>query len=133
MCFIWLATFFSIILPLVLAQTSSPTSTSSAPATTHSVNVGAVSASIIGVVFSFIDQKSQEGLVFTPNQLTANVGDVVEFRFYPSNHSVARSEFKNPCIPYEDTGAGKKGLWSGFVPMDVVLSNVRYFPTTTVR
>ena len=47
-----------------------------------------------------------------------------EFRFYPLNHSVARSGFKNPCIPYEDTGPGLVGFWSGFEPVAVVLSNV---------
>ena len=47
----------------------------------------------------------------------------VEYRFYPQNHSVARAGFKNPCIPYEDTGAGLVGFWSGFEPVAVVLSN----------
>ncbi|KAH9221529.1 hypothetical protein DL95DRAFT_455361 [Leptodontidium sp. 2 PMI_412] len=91
--------------------TSSPSSTSSAPAATHSVNVGAA------------------GLVFTPNSLTANVGDIVEFRFYPQNHSVARAEYKYPCIPYEVVDVGKQGFWSGFNPVSVVLSNP---PTFTV-
>ncbi|PVH88243.1 hypothetical protein DL98DRAFT_648400 [Cadophora sp. DSE1049] len=89
------------------AQTLSsfPSSTSSAPAATHSVNVGAA------------------GLVFTPDSLTANVGDTVEFRFYPQNHSVARAEYKTPCIPYEVVDVGKQGFWSGFKPVSVVLSD----------
>ncbi|KAH7364289.1 hypothetical protein BKA65DRAFT_134025 [Rhexocercosporidium sp. MPI-PUGE-AT-0058] len=89
------------------AQTfsSSPSTTSSAPASTHSVNVGAA------------------GLVFTPNSLTAKIGDIVEFRFYPKNHSVARAEYKNPCIPYEVVDVGRQGFWSGFKPVNVVLSD----------
>ena len=51
-----------------------------------------------------------------------------EFRFYPQNHSVARSDYKSPCIPYEDTGINKQGFWSGFHPLAVVLSDVRRFP-----
>jgi hypothetical protein len=63
--------------------------------------------------------------VFTPNQLKADVGDVVEFWFYPQNHSVARSDFKSPCIPYEDTGVGRQGFWSGFHPLAVIPTDVR--------
>ncbi|PBP23987.1 extracellular serine-rich protein [Diplocarpon rosae] len=97
---------FSMIPTLVLGQArASTSSTSSAPAATHSVNVGAT------------------GHHFTPDSLTANVGDIVEFRFYPLNHSVARAEYKYPCIPYELTDAGKQGFWSGFEPINVVLSN----------
>jgi hypothetical protein len=76
--------------------------------------------------------------VFSPNQLTASVGDVVEFWFYPQNHSVARSDYKSPCIPYEDTGVGRQGFWSGFHPVAVVLSDVscsftspRHIPLTS--
>ncbi|CZT03087.1 uncharacterized protein RCO7_06092 [Rhynchosporium graminicola] len=89
------------------AQTVSPSrsSTSSAPASTQTVNVGAA------------------GLVFTPASLTAKVGDMVEFRFYPQNHSVARAEYKNPCIPYEVVDVGRKGFWSDFRPVNVVLSD----------
>jgi hypothetical protein len=48
----------------------------------------------------------------------------LEFRFYPQNHSVARADYLSPCIPYELTGAGRVGFWSGFEPINVVLSNV---------
>jgi hypothetical protein len=50
---------------------------------------------------------------------------ILVFRFYPQNHSVARDDYMNPCIPYELTGAGRQGFWSGFEPINVVLSNVR--------
>ncbi|KFX85712.1 hypothetical protein V490_09464 [Pseudogymnoascus sp. VKM F-3557] len=65
------------------------------------------------------------GLVYTPNTILANVNDVVEFRFYPQNHSVARAEYRHPCIPYEYTGVNKVGFWSGFQPVNVVLQDVR--------
>jgi len=48
------------------------------------------------------------------------------FRFYPQNHSVARADYMSPCIPYELTGAGRVGFWSGFEPINVVLSNVSF-------
>ncbi|APA06724.1 predicted protein [Sclerotinia sclerotiorum 1980 UF-70] len=66
-----------------------------------------------------------EGLQFTPTELAANVSDVIEFRFYPQNHSVARAEYgsNRACIPYEVTGINKKGFWSGFHPINVVLND----------
>ncbi|ESZ93731.1 hypothetical protein SBOR_5868 [Sclerotinia borealis F-4128] len=84
---------------------SSSTSTSSSAAATHTVSVGA------------------DGINYSPVSLTADVGDIIEFRFYPQNHSVARAEYKLPCIPYEDTGAGKVGFWSGFEPIAIVSNN----------
>lgn len=48
----------------------------------------------------------------------------VEFNFYPQNHSVIRAEYEHPCIPYEMTGPGKVGFWSGFHAVDAVLNDV---------
>jgi hypothetical protein len=53
------------------------------------------------------------------------------FRFYPQNHSVARADYMEPCIPYELTGAGRQGFWSGFHPINEVLSNVRFLEEIT--
>jgi plastocyanin len=50
------------------------------------------------------------GLVFVPETLTAAQGDMVTFRFWPKNHSVAQSTFAQPCSPMNN------GIWSGFVP-----------------
>ncbi|KAK4151481.1 hypothetical protein C8A00DRAFT_35885 [Chaetomidium leptoderma] len=62
------------------------------------------------------------GHVFTPNTATAKVGDIIRFNFYPSNHRVARAEFKWPCIPYELANINKPGFDSGtFTPQ--VVSN----------
>jgi plastocyanin len=99
---------------LRLGAAQSSSSTSSAAVPTHSISVGAVRFPFSTSVHTYVDILLQEGLVFTPNQLTADVGDVLEFRFYPQNHSVARSDFKSPCIPYEDTGIDRQGFWSKF-------------------
>lgn len=53
---------------------------------------------------------------------------VAEFSFFPTNHSVGRAEYQQPCIPYEDTGENKVGFWSGFFPLDKVLPNVSSTP-----
>ncbi|TFK63708.1 hypothetical protein BDN72DRAFT_305851 [Pluteus cervinus] len=50
-------------------------------------------------------------LVFTPNTVTAAVGDTVNFTFNPANHTVTQSTFATPCTPSDG------GLDSGFKPV----------------
>ncbi|KAL3421242.1 extracellular serine-rich protein [Phlyctema vagabunda] len=64
-------------LPYALAQSGSTT----APSSVQTVAVG------------------EDGLVFTPSSITADVGSQVEFVFYPQAHSVAQSSFDTPCAP----------------------------------
>ncbi len=52
------------------------------------------------------------GLHFDPDNVVAQVGDVVEWHFLPANHTVAQSSFGEPCKPL-DTGAG---FFAGFQP-----------------
>ncbi|KAK6598530.1 extracellular serine-rich protein [Botrytis cinerea] len=94
---------------------SSASTTSSSTSSSISASKTAVSTHVVSV--------GADGLNYEPRELTANPGDVIEFRFYPLNHSVARAEYKQPCIPYEDTGAGKIGFWSGFEPISIVSNN----------
>src|SRR5438045_9118207 len=66
--------------------TASPTTaTSSTPSNIHIVNVGA------------------GGLVYSPNSITAAVGDMVEFHFSSISHSVAQSSFGTHCAPANGT------------------------------
>jgi len=48
-------------------------------------------------------------LVFEPAEIKAEVGDIIHFKFWPKNHSVAQSSFAEPCKPLAN------GFWSGFV------------------
>ncbi|KAH8728955.1 hypothetical protein GQ44DRAFT_768822 [Phaeosphaeriaceae sp. PMI808] len=82
-----------------------PSSTSSAAAQTHTIQVG------------LADHK------FKPEVTEAQVGDTVEFRFYPTNHSIVRAEYGYPCIPYEMTGPNKNGFFSGFNAIDKVIDD----------
>ena len=75
---------------------SSPTSTSSSGAV-HSISVG---------------QGGQ--LKFSPDAITAQVGDLVEFKFVGDGHSVALGDFSNPCQPMDASA-----FFSGF-PVDKV-------------
>lgn len=75
---------------------SSPTTTSSSGAV-HSVSVG-----------------QGDSLKFTPDTITAQVGDLVEFHFEDDGHSVAEGIFSNPCAP-KDVSA-----WFSGLPVDEV-------------
>lgn len=105
-----IATFVSALLFGSIGVASSST-TSTAPAPTHTISVG-----------------GSNGYNFVPSQVNASVGDIIEFRFYPQNHSVARAAFgPNPCIPYEYSGDGRVGFWSGFKPTALVLNDPPIF------
>jgi len=89
-------------LPATLAQGygnyggSGSTSTSSAAAGSTS---STATPSNVHVV-----QVGNGGLTFSPNSFNAAIGDTVEFQFYPATHSVAQSNFENPCSPRNGTG-----------------------------
>ncbi|KAH6605550.1 plastocyanin-like domain-containing [Trichoderma cornu-damae] len=50
------------------------------------------------------------GLHFDPDNIVAEVGDVVEIHFTAKNHSVAQSDFAHPCKPLADGS----GFFAGF-------------------
>ncbi|KAH4354200.1 hypothetical protein HBH97_254560 [Parastagonospora nodorum] len=81
-----------------VTEESPSSSASSAPTQTYTVQVG------------LADHK------FQPDTVQAGIGDIVEFRFYPANHSVVRAKYGLPCVPYEMTGSQRTGFFSGFKP-----------------
>jgi plastocyanin len=60
---------------------STPSST--APHATHTVKVG----------------PKENPHQYVPHNITAAVGDVIVFEFYPRNHSVVKADFMAPCVP----------------------------------
>lgn len=50
------------------------------------------------------------GLHFEPQNVVAQVGDLLEWHFLPSNHSIVQSSFDKPCEPLNTANA----LFSGF-------------------
>lgn len=51
-------------------------------------------------------------LVFKPDNVTAEAGDLLEFHFYSKNHSVAQGDFASACQPVKTAG-----FFSGYVPV----------------
>jgi len=83
------ATFVALAVPLVSAQT------------THNVAVG------------------QNGLTYSPSNITAAVGDVVSFTFYAKNHTATQSTFAAPCTQLVNSTGGNTivGISSGYMPV----------------
>lgn len=92
--------------------------------------VGLVSAQSTKVHTVQVGDKSG-ALKFYPEEIPdAAVGDLVQFQFYPVNHSVARSGFASPCVPLDPaTANGTSGFFSGFMP---VKPEDQYMPTFTI-
>ncbi|KAI1820558.1 hypothetical protein F4861DRAFT_55072 [Xylaria intraflava] len=90
--------------------------------------LGMASAQTVHVV----DVSSPNGtvLAFSPNRLTAGVGDIVQFNYQGDNHSVAQSVFDFPCEPLQLHMPNETGVWSGFKP--VTAAGTGMIPTYNV-
>jgi plastocyanin len=77
-----------MLMKLLLAAAAA----SQATATTTIINVG------------------QNGLAFSPNSVTASVGDILEFHFFAGDHSAGLADFSSPCKP-----SANGGFFSGFM------------------
>ncbi|KAK7757954.1 hypothetical protein SLS62_000332 [Diatrype stigma] len=61
----------------------------------------------------------------------ANVGDKIEFTFYPTNHSVVKADFRQPCIPYNMVHPGEEIFFSG--PIEQLHGTENPLPTWTLE
>jgi plastocyanin len=76
-------------------------SVSALPAGTPTVgNTLASRTGWTGVTHSIVVGRG--GLHFDPENVVAEVGDTIEWHFTPANHSIAQSNFANPCTPLAD-------------------------------
>jgi plastocyanin len=97
-----LCTFGLFWLPLVAAQyggdsSSSTTTTMTMTTNTATVTKRASSSSTVSV------DVGEKGFTFDPDTINIPIGGVVEFHFYPGDHSVVQAAFNNPCHPLSDT------------------------------
>jgi plastocyanin len=90
-------------------------STASAVAALSAIAPALVSAVDIPVIVG-ANADGSAGLVFSPQVITAQVGDIVNFQFRGGNHTVTQSSFANPCAWQFNTATQKNGFNSDFVP-----------------
>jgi len=67
-------------------------------------------------------------LTYTPNNVTAAVGDMIQFQFGVGNHTVTQSTFDQPCAPIS-LETNVTGIFSGFMPVTAGATSV---PTYTI-
>lgn len=101
-----------------ISATEAIVSPSLSPTTFQSISSTSISAQQTHTIqVGLLDHKMR------PETTEAAIGDIIEFDFYPLNHSIVRAEYGFPCIPYEMTGSNKEGFFSGFHPVDKVLDS----------
>jgi len=66
-------------------------------------------------------------LVFNPQVITANVGDLINFEFHGGNHTVTQSSFANPCTQQFNTVTQQDGFSSPFMPFDATSGQIGVF------
>jgi len=69
-------------------------------------------------------------LVFTPDHVTAKVGDQIHFQFHAKNHTVTQSSFAQPCTQQRNTVTNELGVDSGFMPVNATATEI---PVWTVE
>ena len=73
-------------------------------------SIVAVAAAVTGASAKTIQvMVGKSGLNFSPDTITADMGDTIEFLFFSSIHSVAMGDFSSACQP-----AKSGGFYSGF-------------------
>ncbi|KAI1418077.1 hypothetical protein F5Y13DRAFT_150501 [Hypoxylon sp. FL1857] len=68
--------------------------------------------------------------IFSPDNLKADVGDMIQFQFRGGNHSVAQSNFDNPCTPISQH-TNQTGIFSGYQPVSASQA-MGMIPTYTI-
>ncbi|EJU01751.1 hypothetical protein DACRYDRAFT_22165 [Dacryopinax primogenitus] len=56
-------------------------------------------------------------LTFSPSNIQASPGDILNFVFQQVNHTATQSTFANPCVPMMDANGNAIGFDSGFMPV----------------
>jgi len=92
--------------------------TSSAASASSGTPSGSVQVHVVQV------GNSNGSLVYSPSNVKAAVGDMVQFQFAPNNHTVTQSTFDAPCSPVKTTG-----IYSGFMPVKATDTEI---PTYTI-
>lgn len=74
---------------------------------------------------------ANNSLVYTPNNIKANAGEMVQFQFVAGNHTVTQSTFDQPCQPISTIQTNVTGFHSGYQPA-AASKETGMIPTYTV-
>ncbi|KAG8162411.1 hypothetical protein KVR01_008176 [Diaporthe batatas] len=59
---------------------------------------------------------ANNSLVYTPDNIKASAGEMVQFQFVAGNHTVTQSTFDQPCTPISSIMSNVTGFHSGYQP-----------------
>lgn len=92
-----------------LAAAADSSSITETPTTAGSTSAGTSTSTSTGIATHTIQVgPKSDPHQYVPTEITANVGDIVVFEFYPTNHSVVKADYLAPCVP-----ANGEIFWSG--------------------
>ncbi|MCJ1247139.1 hypothetical protein MMC30_004350 [Trapelia coarctata] len=111
---------------LATGVTTKSTSTSTVLMMTMSSKTTVAAAMATAKVVTHVVKVStlNNTLSFVPNSLVAAPGSLVQFQFFPMNHSVVQAAFSNPCMPINSVQPAVKGIFSGFMPTNGVITPI---------
>lgn len=104
---------------------ANPTGINSPITSGGAAGTGATSNKVIAVVVG--SPTLNKSLVFTPNDISAKPGDIVQFQFSQVNHTVTQSSFAEPCMPIQQSDPNAAGIHSGFVAVSANETTVQTF------
>jgi len=70
------------------------------------------------------NEGGEKGVFFSPQVITAQVGDLVNFEFRGGNHTVTQSSFAVPCTQQFNTVTQQPGFTSPFIPFDAASGEI---------
>ncbi|KAK3990745.1 hypothetical protein QBC44DRAFT_264213 [Cladorrhinum sp. PSN332] len=89
-------------------------------------------ASIASAQRTWVVTVAQNGsLTYSPNKISAQPGEFVQFQFLAGNHTITQSTFDNPCQPVA-MHTNATGFHSGFQPV-AASANMGMIPTYTIQ
>ncbi|KUI55325.1 hypothetical protein VP1G_02676 [Cytospora mali] len=97
---------------IIIATLAAATIVSAVPTYTTAQSASRT-VTLTGVTHSVVAGRGG-ALIFDPDNVVAEIGDIVEWHFLPKNHSVAQSSFAQPCVP---DAAAAQPFFSGFQPI----------------
>ncbi|KAI4141152.1 MAG: hypothetical protein LQ340_007711 [Diploschistes diacapsis] len=81
---------------------------------TGTTSGGAASGKTVNVHVVTVSNSTGKKLMFSPDNVQAAAGDMVQFQFAGGNHTVTQSTFANPCVPIQNIMSNTTGFFSGF-------------------
>lgn len=97
---ILMAAHLLALVAMLLATTASAQSHSSTTGISTTSTTRATSTTTTAVATHTVQVGSKEDPhQYSPHNVSAAVGDIIVFEFYPRNHSVVKADYLAPCVP----------------------------------